>query len=88
MDEVRETLIKMRDWIDMKLKEAKKPYAEPFVLTSLGYCAYQAAPEAQAEAALALLREVRIEEWQMLTYDVMGPQSVVFLINRTLKTRC
>ncbi len=88
MTEVRQVLEKMRAWIQTELEKAKQPRAERFVLMSLGYCADQVEKDpATGEKVLALLRSVTKEE-RLPTYDVVGPQGALFIINRTLATKC
>ncbi|MDO8548297.1 MAG: hypothetical protein Q7R71_01340 [bacterium] len=85
--QTREVLIKMREWIETEIEKAKKPLADPFVLTSLAYCAEKAVGSAEVQETLLLLRSVATTERQHGTYDVATPYGALFLINRALATQ-
>jgi hypothetical protein len=81
-------LFKMREWVEAEIKKAQAPYQEPFLLTSLTYCAEKTAGASrETDAALDLLRSTAEIESQVGTYDVVTPYVAIFLINRAL-ARC
>lgn len=80
----KEVLLKMRGWIEAEIEKAKKPFADPFVLTSLAYCAEKVAGAAEVQETLLLLRSVAAAERQHGIYDVATPYGAMFLINRAL----
>lgn len=94
----RDVLAMMRTWIEAEIKKAEKPFADPFQLTSLSYCAVRVCHSKddwhkhdivlppEAEETLRMLRETAAIEGQVGTYDVVAPYSAIFLINRTLAT--
>ena len=82
----REVLEKMRGWIEAEQVKAQLPYADPFVLISISFCAEKAVGGAEAQDILALLHSVAKEE-RMPTYDVVTPAGALFIINRALATQ-
>ena len=84
---VRETLVillKMFLWIVEEQKKAAKPGGEPFIYTSLTYCASQAGAGEQLGAVVKLLQATAKAEGG--TTDAVRPHRAIFLINRTLAT--
>ncbi len=74
-------LAKMREWIEAEVAKAKRPYQDPFELTSLAFAAEQAAGKGAFE-------QVRDKLWLAAavelfgTYDVMTPREALRIIER------
>lgn len=82
----QEALQKMRGWIEAEIQRSKKPYQDPFTLTSLVYCASKAVgPEhlQASEDALARLRSITLAN-NMPRHDVFDPAEALALIEQAL----
>lgn len=80
---MQEVLEKMRQWTLSEIKRAEKPYADPFTLTSLSFCASKVAKESEANQALAVLRTT-MKSAEMSTYDVVTPAEALVVIGLAL----
>lgn len=83
----QDVLKKMRQWVEAEIAKAKLPNQEPFLLTSLSFCAHKVTDFAEAEKVLKLLHATAKIERQVRVYDVVEPYVAIFLINRTLATQ-
>ena len=79
---LREILQKMLEWIVQEQEKATKPGGEPFIYTSLTYCASQAGAGEQLGEVVKLLQTTAKAEGG--TTDAVRPFRAIFLINRTL----
>lgn len=80
----RFVLLKMRVWIETELDKATLPHNEPFVFTSLSYCASKIGAGSVKQEVLDLLHATVRHECSGKTCDAMRPHRALFLINRTL----
>ena len=82
-----EVLKKMLGWVEAEIAKAKLPYQEPFLLTSLSFCAHKVANFNDAEKVRTILHATAKIERQVGTYDIVEPYVAIFLIKRTLATQ-
>ncbi len=70
-----EDLEKIRQFVLNEIERAKRPYADPFVLTSLAYCASKCVDNS-ADSALQRLQNVA-HQYALDTFDVVTPHEAL-----------
>ena len=82
----RDILLRMRGWIEAEMEKAKLPGGEPFIYTSLAYCAAKAEAGAAQQEVLAILRKVVEANPPYMQFDAMRPHRAIFVINTAIAT--
>jgi len=74
----------MRQWIEAEMEKAKQPGGEPFIYTSLAYCANKAEAGAAQQEILATLRKVVEANPPGMQFDAMRPHRAIFVIDTAI----
>lgn len=84
----KEALVQARAWMEKKIGQSKRPFADKFDFTSVGYCLSEAIDMHKNwtvfEETFALIREVTVAQ-NSPRHAVFTPEEILALIGEALK---